>query len=544
MAATSGVEGLVGDWLRAQPESGPRLPVSWLDDEDVAAELGRIQRNRARDAAREADLILRLAELRPDADDPPAGTPGARSRTWRKTDPEFPGVSEFFPDEVAHAITLGRGTAAFRARRAYTWQQKLPATFALLRRGEIDERRAGVLADALQHTTPELAGAVEAALLPEAGDLSPARLRSRALELLAELDATAIEERHEEAKQAADVRVGDTGDGMATLAGDMTAEEAAACYDVIDQLARMAKADGDPRPIGQIRASIMSMLLLRPADHGLPGVTVNLAVSATLEGLEGATTRGGTRGGEVNGFPITAAHLRDLLRRVGALGLTTPEGGSLTFALTDEHGRLLATVTAAELARLAAKGCPDHPDTPPAAQQPQADNPDADDCDIEQPDEVQPEQTHPEAEHPEAGHSDTDGTDADAADVGCSCPVAGMPPPTDGYEPTAAQRRFVKTRDRRCRMPNCGQRAGWADLDHVVPHAEGGPTTCTNLCCACRSHHRLKTFARGWVFRMEPDGTLHVTSPCGITRTTRPPGLRPPEPPPPPYDPAADPPPY
>ena len=45
-----------------------------------------------------------------------------------------------------------------------------------------------------------------------------------------------------------------TGDGMATLAGDMTADEAAACYDVIDQLATMAKADGDPRPIGQIRA--------------------------------------------------------------------------------------------------------------------------------------------------------------------------------------------------------------------------------------------------------------------------------------------------
>jgi hypothetical protein len=40
---------------------------------------------------------------------------------------------------------------------------------------------------------------------------------------------------------------------------------------------------------------------------------------------------------------------------------------------------------------------------------------------------------------------------------------------------------------------------------------------------------------------MEPDGTLHVTSPAGITRTTRPPGLRPGEPEPPP-DPDDDPP--
>jgi hypothetical protein len=486
MVGTSRVEGILVDWVRTQPEADPRLPAAWLDDEDVAAELARIQRNRARDAAREADLILRLAELRPDADDPRPGTPGARNRAWRKTAAEFPGVSEFFPDELAHAINLGRGTAAFRARRAHTWRDNVPATFAALHRGEIDERRAGVLADALQHSTPELAGAVEAAVLPEACDLSPATLRKRALALLAELDATAIDERHEEAKQAADVRAYDTGDGMATLAGDMTADEAAACYDVIDQLATMAKADGDPRPIGQIRASIHSMLILRPADHGLPGVTVNLAVTAALEGLEGTSTQGG----EVNGFPVTASHLRHLLRRLGAIGLTTPEGGSLTFAITDERGRLLATVTDTELARLARKGCHEHPD------------------------------------------------------ADCNCPVLDAPPPTAAYEPAAAHQRFVKARDRRCRFPNCGRRVGWADIDHVVAHAQGGETTCANLCCACRSHHRLKTFARGWTFRMHPDGTLHVTSPSGITRTTRPPGLRPPEPGAPPDDPAEDPPPF
>jgi hypothetical protein len=486
MAGTSRVEGVVLDWVVSRPEPGSRLPVSWLRDHEVAAELGQIQRNRARDAAREAELILRLAELRPDVDDPEPGSPGARSRTWRKTDPEFPGVSEFFPDELAHVINLGRGTAAFRARRANTWREKLPATLTSLHRGEIDERRAGVLADALQQTTSELARAVEARLLPEAGELSPARLKARALELLAELDATAIDQRRADAERAADVRAYATGDGMATLAGDMTAEEAAACYDVIDRLAAMAKADGDRRPIGQIRAAIHSMLILRVADHGLPGVTVNLAVSATLEGLEGASTRGG----EVNGFPITAAHLRELLARLGALGLTTPDGGSLTFAITDERGRLLATVSAAELARLAKQGCSQHPDGD------------------------------------------------------CRCPVLGMPSPTDAYEPTAAQRRFATTRDRRCRTPNCGQRAGWADHDHVVPHAEGGQTTCTNLCCLCRSHHRLKTFARGWTFHMEADGTLRVTSPSGVTRTTRPPGLRPPEPEPSPHDPADDSPPF
>jgi hypothetical protein len=114
--------------------------------------------------------------------------------------------------------------------------------------------------------------------------------------------------------------------------------------------------------------------------------------------------------------------------------------------------------------------------------------------------------------------------------------VLQKPAPTDAYTPTAAQHAFLTTRDRTCRFPTCGQRVGWADRDHVIPHACGGPTDCANLCCLCRSHHRLKTLARGWRFAMDPDGTLHVTTPSGVTRTTRPPGLRPPTPAPPETD--------
>jgi hypothetical protein len=111
--------------------------------------------------------------------------------------------------------------------------------------------------------------------------------------------------------------------------------------------------------------------------------------------------------------------------------------------------------------------------------------------------------------------------------------VLDRPSPTGAYTPTAAQTAFVTTRDRACRFPNCGQRVGWADRDHVIPHAAGGATDCANLCCLCRSHHRLKTLARGWRFVLDDDGALHVTTPSGITRTTRPPGLRPPAPQPP-----------
>src|SRR3712207_1881077 len=126
LSGQSSIEGYLVDWVSAQPEPNPRLPASWASDEQVAARLQQIERNRARQAAEEAELILRLAQLRPDDEDPAPGSPGGR-RGWRATDPEFPGVSEFFTREVGHALNLGRGTAAVRARRGFPRADKLPA---------------------------------------------------------------------------------------------------------------------------------------------------------------------------------------------------------------------------------------------------------------------------------------------------------------------------------------------------------------------------------------------------------------------------------
>jgi hypothetical protein len=460
------IEGRLLDWAIAEPTMPRLLPVDMLSKRQAAGELQRVQQRRAADAAYEAELILRMADLTPDATDPPPDHPGARSRGWAP-DTEFPGVSEFFPNELAVVLGVGRGTAAHRLRRAWVWRESLPATWAAMRNGELDERRGGVLADALAYADPQVARMVEARLLPQAAGLSLTGLKEQAIALLLELDADAVDRSRRQARASADVRAYPSHlQGMAVLTADLPAEEAAACYALVDSLARMLKADGDPRPIGALRAAVVGMLILRPADHGLPGATITLTVTAALDALAGESNQPGS----VNGLPITAGHLRELLTRVGALGLTSPQRGSLAFALTDDDGELLATLTLAQLQALARRGCP----------------------------------THPESD--------------------CDCAVSGRPDPTDAYQPTDGQQTFVKTRDRRCRFPNCGQRVGWADLDHVIAHACGGQTACENLCCLCRSHHRLKTFAPGWQFAMDDDGTLHVTTPSGITRTTRPPG--------------------
>lgn len=103
------------------------------------------------------------------------------------------------------------------------------------------------------------------------------------------------------------------------------------------------------------------------------------------------------------------------------------------------------------------------------------------------------------------------------------------PHSTEQYQPTDGQDRFVRRRDRTCRFPSCSRTATFCDIDHCDPWPVG-TTTCTNLCCLCRRHHRLKTHSLGWRFKLLDDATLIVTTPSGVTRTTRPPGLRRPPP--------------
>ncbi|WP_409330935.1 HNH endonuclease signature motif containing protein [Trujillonella humicola] len=474
----SRVERALVECLLDVPGSVSRLPVELLTRSEKALALERLVAERARLAAYEAELVCGLADESPDGEDPPAGARGSRAG-W-SAERALPGISEFFPAELGLVLNCGRGTAANLAIRAWTWRTNLPGTFAALAAGELDEPRAKLLAEVLEHADPGVSRRVEAALLPEAADLSLRRLRERAAGLLLEYAPKQAEKARQEAEKAADVRIyPSTREGMATVAVDLPADEAAAAYSVIDQLARLARADGDPRPIGQLRTRMWLATVLRFWHPDLPPVTANLQITASLSALEGASDQAG----EVSGLVVTGAHLRQLLHRLDALGLRAPAGGSVTLGLTDDDGALLATCTLDQLRAFARRGCPDH------------------------------------------------------RDQDCSCAVLGRPERVDGYTPSRPQQRFVHTRDRTCRFPTCGQRVGWADADHVVPHACGGETDCANLCCLCRSHHRLKTFAQGWQFALADDGTLTVTTPSGITRSTRPPGLRPPDPPDPPDDP-------
>ncbi|WP_162938390.1 HNH endonuclease signature motif containing protein [Mycobacterium kyogaense] len=92
---------------------------------------------------------------------------------------------------------------------------------------------------------------------------------------------------------------------------------------------------------------------------------------------------------------------------------------------------------------------------------------------------------------------------------------------TDGYRPSAALDRFVRSRDLTCRFPGCDRPATHADIDHTVPYPAGA-THPANTKCYCRQHHLLKTFWEGWTESQTPDGRLHLISPTGHAYTTAP----------------------
>jgi hypothetical protein len=76
-------------------------------------------------------------------------------------------------------------------------------------------------------------------------------------------------------------------------------------------------------------------------------------------------------------------------------------------------------------------------------------------------------------------------------------------------------RRAVAFRDRHCRFPGCDQPVAACQPHHIIPRAQGGPTSLTNLLLLCTFHHLIAIHRWGWGIVLHPDGTVTATSPHG-----------------------------
>src|SRR4051794_37319437 len=351
------------------------LDPAGFDEAGLVRELSAVSMGAAKLAAYEAGLIASMAARRPVSWDRTQDQPGHGGEGWGPGSPPV-GVSEFFADELAMLKGISPTAATGLIDRSLVLVHQLPATWAVLADGLLDVARVNAIVKALGGQSTNAGGVVDPAIVAEveaqalawaiAGE-TPRRLQDRVAAALIAVDAAAADRRRKQAERGADVRVRSMPDGMAQLVADMPAQVAAACREAVDEYARMAKADGDTRPIGQLRAEIMADLILRPWDTSREPVTAHLRVLAPLPVLGGRpaeadfTVPTAEDAASVDGAPITAGQLRDLLEQLDALcpgGLRAPPGGSLSIDLTDPvTGALRATVTRPELERLARRGC-------------------------------------------------------------------------------------------------------------------------------------------------------------------------------------------
>lgn len=84
----------------------------------------------------------------------------------------------------------------------------------------------------------------------------------------------------------------------------------------------------------------------------------------------------------------------------------------------------------------------------------------------------------------------------------------------DAYEVPDRLREQAELRDGGCVFPWCTRPARRCDIDHVVPHADGGATATDNTAPLCRRHHRLKTHSP-WTYTVIEPGTYLWSSPHG-----------------------------
>ncbi len=172
--------------------------------------------------------------------------------------------------QVAVELHLAPATGEQRAWIARCLAEQLPATLAALRAGAIDYRRAAAIAEvAASHGGP-IARAVEATVLPKAGQRTISQHRIAIDTALLEVAPRTAEQRHTDAAAGRRVVHYPTGDGMADTVATLTADGMATLRTALDAAADAIKTAtrGETRTLDQLRADALVEMARRSLTTG------------------------------------------------------------------------------------------------------------------------------------------------------------------------------------------------------------------------------------------------------------------------------------
>jgi hypothetical protein len=435
---------------------------------DEVAGFARDDRKIAKLQARQARRLARAVSLAESRGELLQGGLTPTAREWARRS---------LRAEVACASRRSEGAVSRLIADAETLVSDLPSTLVALEAGEVSYAHARSMVVHAGSLPLEARAGFEQAVLPQAREKNPARFDDAARRLREVHHPESITRRAVLAREERAVWLDAERDGMATLHHHLPAVDALAIHDVIDQAARAARGDAEPRTQAQLRSDILADRILGRAD-GLAGFVPSVIVTVpavVLAGCESTPT-------------CTAPSCT-------ALTSTAPSCTALTSTAPTSTAPTSTAPTST------APTCT--PGDPPA-------------------------ELH--------GYGPID--PATARRIAAAAPtflrvlthpVTGDVIETAGrYRIPTALRDALVVADEHCRFPGCGRRAARCELDHTVDWAHGGRSVASNLAHLCTSHHHLKHDG-GWQVARPPDAgpasrALEWISPLGATYRTTPPG--------------------
>ncbi len=186
---------------------------------------------------------------------------------------------------VAHEVALARRESPHHGREhlalALALVHDLPDTLAALGRGEIDERRAMIIARESDDLCRADRLVLDATLAPDLPGLGERETLVAARRLAYTLDSASAELRCRRARSRRRVTMRPLPDAMARISAEVPAVDAVLVLDSLAEHAALRRAIGDDRGRDQVFADELVARLVRPVTSSARNVEVHLVLDAT-----------------------------------------------------------------------------------------------------------------------------------------------------------------------------------------------------------------------------------------------------------------------
>src|SRR5262245_5948426 len=256
------------------------------------------------------------------------------------------------PYEIALARRISKTSVDYQLAFAEPLITDHPELLAACLDGAVTQAAAKNVVKETEVLEPDQRRAVDAELTELAKRLAPGQARKAAARLVASTDPDAAAKRARRARAAKQVRTIVHGDATGTVAADLPAEQAVACWQALDHQARNLRSEGDDRSIRELMCDLFVERLTGQTTATDLNLEVGVVVAASsLLGVDDQPAKlTGHRGGDYGVLP--AELVRSLARSDHAWMrrlVCDPTDGRLL----DQRLRRTGTVSACQRAELA-----------------------------------------------------------------------------------------------------------------------------------------------------------------------------------------------